>query len=340
MEKSKKVVKKIVRREEAPAEKKSSLLEKYSAFQPDKKRVEKFKKDLEGGKGSSDFIKLKEGETRIRLLPPRDPELDRTFVKSSKHYAEMEGEKGKMHPSILCKGSASKGCVGCQIIQFLEETGDSDYQEIAKRMSASSNFYFGVYDRESEKVGILRASQTLASKIINPLSESNVFHPIKGRDFIVVKKTGKRFTEYDDSHYSFDPSPIISPSIKKGMDDDDRKKALRKAEKQIEEILSEIPDLTKFEKPDSQEAIDKFLLAIKELGIYDDFLRYQKRKKMDKKEQSASNSLSEEDIQDLEEYEEEEEETTDLEEFEDVEESFEEEEEVDDFEEEEVDNED
>ena len=198
------------------------------------KLLEKYKSMTEGnqnsGKGSEDFLKLPEGETRIRILPAANENLP-FYAENIQHGIKIEGK----YKSFTCRKVIGEDCpmddfvselwgqhnAACKANGWVSKETKTPYSEMAKELRGKERYYLNVVARADEsKVMILNASKTLFEKVLHTmlLQEEGemVYGDISdlktGRDFIVVskKKPKASYVTYDESR----PSPKVSAAGK------------------------------------------------------------------------------------------------------------------------------
>lgn len=234
------------------------ILEYYSKFKSDKKKAKKTVKEIQENSSSSDFLKIPDGETVIRILPSKNLESDDSYKLQTTHSIEYYKDGKKSYANINCKGN--EDCFGCQAIMFLKKQNNKEAKELIQKIKARTRYLFAVLVRETGKVGIYSAPQTVAQTIIGGISHGEPFDIYKGQDFLIIKnsKASSPMQFYAGSNYIPKISKLVPSGISKDMDKDEKAEKKAAAEKKMAAILKQIPDLSAIVKEDSEEKIEKF----------------------------------------------------------------------------------
>ncbi|MHA1381350.1 MAG: hypothetical protein ACTSRG_23525, partial [Candidatus Helarchaeota archaeon] len=270
-------------------------LRDFLNYKPEKAQDEKdsnYMKEKSGGSGMN-FLEISKGENRVRFLPPRDPSSGSAYVRVKKHYLRVTDDEGnEKSVSITCTGDD----LGCRAVKYLQSLGGKDNLKLAKDIRSKENVYFIAYDRDYEKnclnkgkdiemsraVGVVRASYTLANRIIGGLKlDLDAFHPLKGRDFIIYKDTSRKYPDYSSSQYDLKSSP------------------LSKSKDILLEILRAIPDLSKLTSVSSEKAEEAYRQALSKLVDIQAMEEYEAKLAKNEEEFDASEIVSESEMDDF-----------------------------------------
>lgn len=123
-----------------------SNLAKYEKWSPDDIEEERQALDEE-----SDFLKLPQGRSILRFLPPRVGTRS-PFVKAFQHYIDIPGLKGAANfncPRLMAK----RFCPACDRVDELRATGNPADYELAGEIRAGKRVYANVIDRGNPERG-------------------------------------------------------------------------------------------------------------------------------------------------------------------------------------------
>lgn len=193
-----------------------SSLVKYATY--DAEDAAKDKEDLDKSGGSSTFIKLKVGTTKVRIVPPlmpKDPKAKKpswrrvTYV----HYVAVPGQEDNV--SIVCpRLEAKEKCILCDKekelwdkVNELEAEGSNARAEatkkIAKSLKAKRRCYANAIDRAQPENGcmVLAFGPMIEDQLIKIRQDEedggDFTHPVKGFDVKITREgQGKNDTEY------------------------------------------------------------------------------------------------------------------------------------------------
>lgn len=155
--------------------------------------------------GNNEFVKLKEGTNKLRLLPAM-PGQKLPFIKVMEHFLEdLPGQKGKTF-KFVCPRSMSKGkmrCPACAHSDQLKSTGNPLDNDTAFQWSARLQIYANVIDRKREEDGpkVFAFGKKIWNQL-KPILEDkhdggDASNPGEdGFDIIVVRKGTKKDTDY------------------------------------------------------------------------------------------------------------------------------------------------
>jgi hypothetical protein len=165
--------------------------QKYYAADQDKLQ----KKLAEIGQG--DFFKPKEGENRVRILPPWNKN-GLWFQEATLHYG-LNNEKGQER-GFPCLKQFGKDCPICEKIEELKEGGSED-KKMAERIGTRTKFYANVLDRKTNAVLIWGFSRKTLGILLGYDSDKedygDITNPETGFDIVIDRTgTGKLDTRY------------------------------------------------------------------------------------------------------------------------------------------------
>lgn len=194
-------------------------------------RMERIKAKLAsnpiGGEGGFDYIKLKEGRNKLRIIPGVGDMEDFFWQQASRHYIPDTKQ------SFFCPDfTIDEPCPICEFRQEMYNAGDNASKELAQSLKATRRYWMNVIDRNAKDKGpqIFTPGIKIAGPIIGFLTDPEygdlIFDEEKGLD-IVVKRSG---TGRYDTTYDVVPTRTITPL----SDDED----------QIDEWIEAAIDLT------------------------------------------------------------------------------------------------
>lgn len=166
----------------------------------DKEQFDK-DKDLFDEEGGGGFLKLKEGKTRLRLVPPRKG-VKQPIVRVYQHYVEIDGEgKGFNCPLKMAK----QACPVCEKLPKMSP-------ERAKDLRPKARYFCNVLPRKSTEpqVKIVAFGRMIMDGIFEILDDpdTNVLHPILGHDIVITRKGTNKQTKYSVRVVQ-SPSPML-----------------------------------------------------------------------------------------------------------------------------------
>lgn len=192
-----------------------------------------------GGGGDFKFWSPKDGRNVIRILPPKTGSED-FYAEARVHY--NVGPDKKM---VTCGKTARSTCAVCDFVDALYKTKDKEDEKLAKRMRATSRYYFNVVDRSVEEgtedygeILVFGSGATIFTDILGIIVEpdyGDITNAEKGRD-VIINKSGKGL----DTKYNTQARPVETAV---GIEDFDEKAI----------------DLTVFTKPKSDEDMEAIL---------------------------------------------------------------------------------
>lgn len=146
--------------------------------------------------------------TRLRVVPPMN-EDGLIFTKATNHYNFKNEDDFGIAPACLCEhGDGS--CWICDLVNYLDSTGDTGDAKIAKQIKASSKWHVQAFVWDGEKydgpylVGFSKGAADQVNTVFDQLDacESAYFcDPDEGFDLVVTRK-GSSFT---DTRYTVSP---------------------------------------------------------------------------------------------------------------------------------------
>lgn len=266
------------------------LLALYSGYEPDVEEAQKDKDKIDSMGQMTSYMKFPDNiKKMVRFLPPKEPvnkegKKNKAYVLTKRHFVPAGDKKITM----LCTGND----ICCRVINYLRALGGEENNKLAKSIKASESYVFAAYDRAEKTVGLVNASSKFAGSIISIITQTNIFDPMKGNDFIVLKKTGKgAYPEY-----------IVEPQLKTtplAVKKDDNGKVVLDVEK-MKEILKSIPDLNLLLNPDSNEVKVNIENALAKIVSLDKVFAWeQKKTSYDAEIEAASDFGDDEAVSDL-----------------------------------------
>jgi hypothetical protein len=163
--------------------------------------TEAAKADAAAGDGDETFMKLKEGRSLVRILPPRAGETS-PFRVVRQHFIKPAGNGSPV--VFVCPRVASKGrCPACEQAAKLRATGLKIDRDRAWELMPKMRVFANVIDRNDMDAGpkVLGFGKMIYEELVDlrqdPDSGGDFTHPEKGYDIIITRKgTGKNDTSY------------------------------------------------------------------------------------------------------------------------------------------------
>ncbi len=180
----------------------------------DDKAADEYAAQAEADRGAGKFLKLKEGKTVVRFLPPAKGERV-PFKTVWEHNIELPGNK----VSFACpRNNFKQACPACAQESALMAQG---LEERAKGFKAKKRHYANVIVRGEEDMGprILGFGYSIEEDLMAYRRDAgvNFSHPIDGVDIIISRKgTGQFDTEYKVMLDPKGPRPLAESDEKMG----------------------------------------------------------------------------------------------------------------------------
>lgn len=153
-----------------------------------------------GGKGDFKFWQPKSGRNVIRILPPK-PGSDDFYAEARVRY--NVGPKKRM---VTVPMDDTEPCPIKEFVDALYETGDKDDEKLAKRMRATTRYYFNIIDRSLEEgdegygeVMVYGCGAKVFSDVLGIIVDpdyGDITDPENGYDIIITKSGTGLDTEY------------------------------------------------------------------------------------------------------------------------------------------------
>jgi len=231
--------------------------------------IEKYKKFKEEKVDKKDpkFIKLKDGDNRVRILPPLK-EDGMFFLMYGQHYIDNQ--------FVVCpKKTNDDPCPICEFVSKLYR-GDEDSKTLAGQIRARDKYIYNVIDRDNEEEGVkilqtgVKIFEVIIGRVVDP-DIGDITNLKSGFDVIIKKKQQGGFPNYDGTDVARKPSLLSDDieKVKKWMNDrfdlekeievksyDELAKLLDGGEVDFEDQASEIEDEIK-EKVDVQVEVEE-----------------------------------------------------------------------------------
>ena len=184
-----------------------------------------------------------EGETRVRLLPPKTSAEDFFFA------TRFHRIDDKIY--ICPKAYNHSRCPICEKVTKLYKSKDPSDIELASKIYAKKRYYYNVIVRSKEEEGpkVLITGVKLLDKFLTAMKNPDIgdmTHPETGYDFIIIKKRKGEFPNYDDSECARKQSKLS----------DDPAKAKQWIESQHD--LKSLINITSYD--DLKKALDEYLV--------------------------------------------------------------------------------
>ncbi len=161
-------------------------------------------------KGPKAFLKLPEGKTVIRILPPK-PGQANPFAEVRQHYVKLPTGNA----SFNCPKYAAtpRACPVCAQFNTLNASPHKADKERAKQFSPKPRIFVNVLVRAQESPGpkILGFGSKMLKEFMRFMKDSdwgNFTHPVTGYDFAITKSGQMMETEYGVSTTSKGKSPL------------------------------------------------------------------------------------------------------------------------------------
>lgn len=158
---------------------------KYS-LEEAKKKLEELKQKSGGG----DFMELKEGENKVRIVCEEDEDW---YLEVATHYVEVGKDKVGVTCNDVYDGSE---CYFCGLVAQLKRSKDKDDKALADSLKSSTRYYMNVLDREDKnKLKVLGVGAQAFTDIMAAFADpdwGDLTDPEEGFDVTITKtKTGK-----------------------------------------------------------------------------------------------------------------------------------------------------
>ena len=155
--------------------------------------------DTGGGSGKN-FFSVKEGTSRIRILPEVG-DMSFFFQEVGRHYIRKDNNDKIL---IYCPSFTFGGeheCPVCEIVNDLYRSGDSTAKELAGELRVSKQYWMNVIDRKNEEAGpqIFTPGVGIFNSIISYINDpdyGDITDEEHGTDIIVERKGTGFDTEY------------------------------------------------------------------------------------------------------------------------------------------------
>jgi hypothetical protein len=195
------------------------------------------------------FVRLEQGKTVLRVLPPKRGTSYRVPWRPVwRHFIEIPGLEKKLN--IICPAFTAKSpCPVCAVQRDREQSSNPVDRKFAEAWKAQRSLMAAVLLRAAPEQGIKpwEFKVTIHRELQSIIGESNFAHPGHGIDLVIHRSGEGLKTQYKVKLDPRGPSPLV--------DDAD----------QMTELLKSIPDLDELCQPDSAEAIQDMLDG--ELGV-------------------------------------------------------------------------
>ena len=200
-----------------------------------REKYEELDKTNEGGSNDSPYVKLKDGDNNVRLLPGLDGQ--EWYAETAIHRIPQDGQK--WDKNVHCRRIHGEECPICDVYYQLWDginDGSSDDpdadKKLASKIKARSRYYINVINKEEDDnpVQILSVGVKLFKSMVGVMMDED-FEDITdletGNDYKIVKKEVEGYPNYDQSR----PRPAKSKAL-------DSKKAVAEAMDSLNDIQS------------------------------------------------------------------------------------------------------
>lgn len=214
-----------------------------------KERLKKQKEDMKNRSGGGNVLYLKEGTTRIRIMPITDDELGYEVT----HFYLNEKLKG-----IYSAATFDEDCYAMETYHDLKNSKDEDDLELAKKLTPKSAYLIPVVVYEDEKGKkidkdksgkLMKVPGGVYQQIIDLYLDEDEWgdmtDPKKGYDIKIIRTgKGKNNTEY--SVMACKNTPLDKEYAKKGVNLEKMVRGLLEpydtVKEKIDEFIGEGPD--------------------------------------------------------------------------------------------------
>lgn len=166
---------------------------------------------LEKGGGDYSYLKIKDGDNNIRIMPPNDAGI--WYIGTAYHY-----EVGPDKETVLCpkkteaEFGGNKPCPICELVSKLYKTGDPDDKEMAQDLASTKRFFLNALDLDDPAAGvqILAVGVTVFKQVLSWITHpdyGDITDPEAGYNLILTKKGKNRDTEYTTTPRK-NPTPL------------------------------------------------------------------------------------------------------------------------------------
>lgn len=167
----------------------------FDRIKETQQRYSKQNKGLQGEGSEMQFLSLKEGKNRVRVLPAWSSE-GIWYLEVPYHYGLGEEKQAAICP----KRFANKKCYICSKVKELRKEGGDAMKPLINKLRANTSIYYNVIDLDNPGKGvhIMRTGTTIFKDLLYyDLDEEdfgNITDPEKGYDVTIVR-TGKTATD-------------------------------------------------------------------------------------------------------------------------------------------------
>lgn len=160
-----------------------------------------------GGGGMSDtFLKIEDGTNSVRILPPKEEDMDFYAMTKLHRVPQQDGTVKNIH----CRQVHGEQCPICNLYYSLWKEPTKD-ETLARQIKGRDRYYMNVVDRESGEVKILSVGIILFKKIIAAMVDpdyGDITDVEEGHDFKIIKIMEGQWPKYDQSA----PRPKSTPA--------------------------------------------------------------------------------------------------------------------------------
>lgn len=159
--------------------------------------------------GSGKFLKLQEGNNKLRILPKLD-DSGVFWVDLTQHYGFKDDERGRAYACL--KAMKGKDCPICQFVDAILKEGGEDNTKLARELRANTTHLMNVVDRSDNTMKIFSCNAKMLRGFLNYVTDEEygegVLDPESGYDFTITR-TGSGFqTRYSDPRISPKEKPV------------------------------------------------------------------------------------------------------------------------------------
>ena len=150
-----------------------------------------------GGDGG-EWLKLKAGKNRVRLLPSRT-EDGSFFYSSVLHFGFNDGTERRAYPCMRSLGESK--CPVCQVIAVHQDDTNPDVKNAVRALSPKKRFIMNAIDRSEDGGGVklLGIGPMIMKDILAIFRDpdfEDITDPDEGRDITIDKEGSGMSTEY------------------------------------------------------------------------------------------------------------------------------------------------
>lgn len=202
-------------------------------YVPNMDRINKKLREI----GSGKYLKLPEGKTKLRILPPADGEGD-FWKEATLHYGFQEDNKGI---AITCLESAlGKPCPVCKLVNRMKESGQKEIKKVGDKLQPKEQYLMNVVDRSDGRIKIWSCSGKKLKEILSLVKDEDygpgILDVDTGNDLSITREGTGFTTKYSEPRVAPRSCPVGIKGWEKKLHNLDAEVTIRGA-KQVIRLL-------------------------------------------------------------------------------------------------------